>query len=365
MNLTLNKTAKLMAGLCVAAIMAFQPLAASAESMAGKTITLIHNASPGGSTGLGAQILANYWSKAIEGEPTMIVQSVPGGALTKGINQARNAKPDGTTIGYVAWSGSTRILDDPALQIPFEKLGLIGGVGGTSQMISIRTDAGDGISNPGDFAKLDEVVFGGYSVKSMPSMSFAAAFDLLGLDWTFVSGFFGDTKISAAQMRGEIEAGMSTASYYRTQLKDGAVADGEIMPVFYLGAPTADGKDIVKTDAYGEIALPFSEYYRNITGKDPSGPEWELIKFNGTNHEPVIWLIFAPEGTPDETMKTLRNAFVKASTDPAYIAEATKLYGAEPLITSGQAIIDRVKSVQGTTEEMKDILRTYIAKLKG
>lgn len=359
------KTARVFAGVGVAALMALQPLSASAESMAGKTITIIHNASPGGSTGLGSQILANYWSKAIEGSPTMVVQSVPGGALTKGIHAAMNSKADGTTLGYVAWSGSTRILDEPALQIKFEKLGLIGGVGGTSQMITVRTDTGSGVKNAEDFVKLGKIKFGGYSVKSMPSMAFAAAFDMLGMEWSFVSGFFGDTKINAAQLRGEIEAGMSTASYFRTQLKDGVVKDGEVLPLFYLGHPNEAGTGIIKTDAYGDVAIPFDEFYRNATGKEPSGPAWDLIKFNGTNHEPVVWLIFAPEGTTDDTLKTLREGFEAAVTDPGYIAESTKLFGTAPLITRGQDIIDNVNDVQNTSDEMKDILRGYIDRLKG
>ena len=365
MNLTLNKTTKLMAGLCVAALMTVGSISASAESLAGKTITLIHNASPGGSTGLGAQVLANFWSKAIEGQPIMIVQSVPGGALTKGIHAAMNAKADGTTLAYVAWSGSTRILDDPALQIPFKKLGLIGGIGGGSQMISVSTDMGDGIESADQFVKLEEITFGGYSAKSMPSLAFAAAFDLLGMDWSFVSGFRGGGKIAAAQARGEIDVGMATANYFNTQLKDGAVADGDILPLFYLGAPTADGKDIVSSDAFGDIPVSFSEYYRGITGKDPSGPAWDLIKFNGTNHEPVTWLIFAPEGTPADTLKMLRDAFASVAKDPAYIDGTAKVLGGTPIITYGQGIIDKVNSVQDTPEEMKEIIRTYIAKLKG
>lgn len=364
-NKLIAKTARKIAGVGVAALMAMQPFVVSAESMAGKTITLIHNASPGGSTGLGSQILANYWSKAIEGSPTMIVQSVPGGALTKGIHAAMNSKADGTTLGYVAWSGSTRILDDPALQIKFEKLGLIGGVGGTSQMITVRTDTGDGVKNAEDFVKLGKIKFGGYSVKSMPSMSFAAAFDMLGLEWSFVSGFFGDTKIAAAQLRGEIEAGMTTASYFRTQLKDGVVKDGEVLPLFYLGHPNEAGTGILKTDAYGDVAIPFDEFYRNATGKEPSGPSWELIKFNGTNHEPVIWLIFAPENTPADMLRTLRDGFEAAVTSTGYIEETTKLFGTAPLVTRGQAIIDKVNDVQSTSDEMKDILRGYIHRLKG
>lgn len=365
MKLNLNKTTKLMAGLCVAALMTVGSIAASAESLAGKTITLIHNASPGGSTGLGAQVLANYWSKAIEGEPTMIVQSVPGGALTKGIHAAMNARADGTTLAYVAWSGSTRILDEGALKINFEKLGLIGGIGGGSQMISVTTDLDGGVHSPEDFMNLKGFRFGGYSTKSMPSLAFAAAFDMLGLDWSFVSGFRGGGKIAAAHARGEIDVGMATSSYFKTQLQDGVVKDGVTLPLFHLGAPTADGKDIEKTDAFGDVAIPFSEFYRNVTGKDPSGPEWELIKFNGTSHEPVTWLVFAPEGTPADTLKILRDAFETVANDPKYLQETANVLGSTPNVTYGQAIIDKINNVQQTSDEMKDLIRSYIAKLNG
>lgn len=365
MKLSLNKSTKLMAGLCVAALMTVGSISASAESLAGKTITLIHNASPGGSTGLGAQVLANHWSKAIEGSPTMIVQSVPGGALTKGIHAAMNAKADGTTLAYVAWSGSTRILDEPPLAIEFEKLGLIGGIGGGSQMISVTTDFAGGVHSAEDFLKLEGFKFGGYSTKSMPSLAFAAAFDMLGLDWSFVSGFRGGGKIAAAHARGEIDVGMATSNYFQTQLEGGSVKDGVTLPLFYFGAPTADGKDLMKSEAFGDTAIPFSEFYRNATGKDPSGPEWDLIKFNGTSHEPVTWLVFAPEGTPADTLKNLRDAFASVAKDPTYLEETANVLGSAPNITYGQAIIDKVNNVQDTSDEMKDLIRSYIAKLQG
>src|SRR5690606_27238153 len=88
--------------------------------LAGRTVTLIHNVAPGGATALTAQLAADAWARTMAGNPTIIVQSVEGGALSRGIHQVMNSRPDGLTVGWLAWDGSTRVLDPAELQIPFD-----------------------------------------------------------------------------------------------------------------------------------------------------------------------------------------------------------------------------------------------------
>jgi tripartite-type tricarboxylate transporter receptor subunit TctC len=93
-------------GVCLAGVAALAVTAASVAhaqviDLKGQTVTLIHNAAPGGSTGLGAQIAAEAWSKTMAGNPTIVVQSVEGGALARGIRQVMSSRPDGRTLGGV------------------------------------------------------------------------------------------------------------------------------------------------------------------------------------------------------------------------------------------------------------------------
>ena len=67
-----------------------------------RTVTIVVPAGLGASLGLYGRLLAEHWGKHIPGNPTVIVQSRPGGGGTKGAAYVYNAAPkDGTTVAEV------------------------------------------------------------------------------------------------------------------------------------------------------------------------------------------------------------------------------------------------------------------------
>ena len=67
-----------------------------------RTVTVVVPAGLGASLGLYGRLLAEHWGKHIPGNPTVIVQSRPGGGGTKGAAYVYNAAPkDGTTVAEV------------------------------------------------------------------------------------------------------------------------------------------------------------------------------------------------------------------------------------------------------------------------
>lgn len=338
------------------------PLSANAQDMAGKTITLIHNASPGGATGVGAEVAAQAWAKAIPGNPEMIVQAVPGGALTKGINAVKNARPDGTTLGWVAWQGSTRILDPEELQFDWNEFGIIGGVGGASFFVVLNSELGDSIEAIADSG--ETVTFGGFNTKSSSSMQTAAAFDLLGVKWKFASGFAGGGPLLAAMGRGEIDGYPVTAVNYQTEFKEGGLKDGTAIGPWHYGFLDDSGEHMVPDPAYGTQVPVFDQFYKESTGEEPSGDAWEMIKFHAAVSSPVNWLVMAPPGTSEEDLKMFRESFAEAMTSPEYIEEATRVYGAPPNVELTDDMLSIVEQVTTTSEEMKDILRSYIDRME-
>lgn len=364
MRSLLSNTSRLALGAGVAIVAAaLMPAAVNAQSMAGKTITLIHNASPGGSTGLGAQVAADAWAKAIEGNPTFVVQSVAGGALTKGINSVMNARPNGTTLGWLAWQGSTRILDVPELQVAFDEFGVIGGVGGANFFVAASKDTGDGISSETDIVDVDKVTFGGFSVKSGASQQTAAAFDMLDVDWKFASGFRGGGPLLAALGRGEIDAYPATATSYGKDYKDGLIADGDAFALWHYGPIDADG-NMVADPAFGGVVPTFVEFYEAQTGNKPEGNEWDVIKFHSEVSNPVNWLVVAPPGTSDEMLAMFRESFAKAVASEDFQEAALKVFGSPPNILLADEAVALVSNVKNTSEEMKTLLKEYIERME-
>jgi tripartite-type tricarboxylate transporter receptor subunit TctC len=337
------------------------PGAAEVIDLSGETVTIVHNASPGGATGLSAQVLADAWAKTMEGDPTVVVQAVPGGALTKGINQVMNARPNGLTIGYLAWQGSTRILDPEPLQIPFQDFGMIGGVGGANFFLHVDSE----VAESGDaFAELDAFSFGGFSPKSAPSMQTAGALDLLGIDWNFVSGFGGDGPLLAAMERGEVDGYAATAVIYNAQLKDGPIADGESIGVWHFGFPTEEG-GMAPDPAFGGEIPTLAEYLEQQTGEAPSGPAWDMIMFHARVSAPVSWIVVAPPGTPAAHVEMLQRSFVEAVESEEYQAQAAQVFRGAPNIEYADEMTAIVEEVQGTSEELKETMRDYISRMEG
>src|SRR6266702_5440599 len=67
-----------------------------------KTIRVIRGGEPGGTGDLQARALIPFLKKHIPGDPTIIVENMPGAAGRKAVNHIySSAKPDGLTIGAV------------------------------------------------------------------------------------------------------------------------------------------------------------------------------------------------------------------------------------------------------------------------
>src|ERR1051326_3322489 len=69
----------------------------------GKQITLIVSYGPGGGYDVYARVLARYMTKYIPGNPTIVIQNMPGAGSLRGANFIYNAAPkDGTAFGIFA-----------------------------------------------------------------------------------------------------------------------------------------------------------------------------------------------------------------------------------------------------------------------
>lgn len=349
----------LLAATALASGLAAVPASAQEIDLAGRTVTIVHNASPGGATGLSAQLVADAWSRTMAGEPTIVVQSVEGGALSRGILHVMNARPDGRTLGWLAWQGSTRILDPDEQQIPFEEFGLIGGVGGATFILHASVDPEKGMTAADDVPSLEHFTFGGFSARSAASIRTAAVMDMLGVDYTFVSGFAGDTPLEAARQRGEIDGFPVTAVYYNRTLVPGPIADGTAVPVFYFSGPNEDGTGLA-VDPQVPGVEPFDVWYARVTGKAPEGPNWDMIQYHGRVTDPINWLVVAPPGTPEEHLQMLRETFAEATQDPEFLAEAERVLGQVPTISYHEDVEAIVAEIQATPEELRTLMRDYI-----
>jgi tripartite-type tricarboxylate transporter receptor subunit TctC len=89
----------------------------------GKTITVIQSGEPGGSGDLRTKSVIAALSKQIPGNPTIIMQYMPGGGGLKAANHMfRNARPDGLTIGRIGPGHvQSAVMGDPGVSFDIDQ----------------------------------------------------------------------------------------------------------------------------------------------------------------------------------------------------------------------------------------------------
>jgi hypothetical protein len=111
----------------------------------GKTITIVQGRDPGGTGDLRVRALVPFLQKYIPGNPTIIMEFVPGGGSRKAANQVyRSSRPDGLTIGNLS-SGmvSLAILGESGVLYDIDKFHYLGSPYSSYHSVFVtRKDAG-------------------------------------------------------------------------------------------------------------------------------------------------------------------------------------------------------------------------------
>lgn len=353
------KTLKPVLGLAWAmAALALAPTA-SAQSYEGETIEIVYNTGPGSAVGLTAQLVAQHLGKHIEGQPEVVAVSMPGGALLKGIQYVNTAKPDGNTLGWLAWGGSTRVLDPEPLRVKFHEMGILGGLS-TQWVTHARTDIGGGLGSGADFAALETVTHGGISPNVSTDLRMAASLDLLGINMDYVGGHKGGADVLAALRRGEVQTRNGTTSNYLTAVVPDLVDSGEVVGVFYWGQPTGDGELAVPALA----PLPtFYDYVVAHRGAPPSGPSYDFLRYMTRTSDGMAWLFATPPNVPENRQAQLSAAFDALFEDPDFVESATRILATAPEHVPREDAIEIVNEVRDVSPEIVETMKHYIAAL--
>ena len=118
----------IIAALLLAALL-FPPLAVGQQNFfQGKTITIIQGRDPGGTGDLRVRALVPFLQKYIPGNPTIVMEFMPGGGSRKAANHIfRTSRPDGLTIGnFSSAMVSLAILGESGVLYDIDKFHYLG-----------------------------------------------------------------------------------------------------------------------------------------------------------------------------------------------------------------------------------------------
>ena len=66
-----------------------------------KPITIVVGSAPGGGYDVFARIVARFVGKYLPGNPSFVIQNIPGGGQLRGLRAAMRSTPDGLTLGVL------------------------------------------------------------------------------------------------------------------------------------------------------------------------------------------------------------------------------------------------------------------------
>jgi tripartite-type tricarboxylate transporter receptor subunit TctC len=295
-----------------------------AADFAGERIDWIIPFSEGGGSDTWARFFAPQLSKALPGQPVVVVKNIPGGGSTIGANQFQSrARPDGLTI--LGTSGSTQfpyLLEDRRVKYEYKDWIPVM-ASPTGGVVYVAPDLG--IKSAAEMGKLKgmRLLYGSQGATSLDLVPLLA-FQLLELEVKAVFGMKGRGEGRLAFERGEMNIDYQTSSAYLTKVVP-LIEAGKAVPMFSWGALDDDG-NLVRDPTFPDLPH-FAEVYAQVMGKKPAGQAFDAWKAFFISGFAAQKLVFLPKGTPDDIVAAYRAAFSKVISRPGFMQEAEQVLG--------------------------------------
>jgi tripartite-type tricarboxylate transporter receptor subunit TctC len=326
---------------------------APATSFAGKTVTILVPYTAGGTADVHARQLAMFLGKHIPGNPTVVVQNMPGAGGILGENWVYNAAPrDGTVIGqFVFPSIHTQSMFHPEeVQFELAKLRWLGGVGEPTVTYA-RPELG--IKSGEELPRVTQKIFiGDTSPDSTRGMLARLLLRLLEKDHQFITGYGSSADMRAALRRGELHLTWEGMTAYSQSVKSLA-EQGLVVPVAQDGV-LQDGQ-IVR-----HPLLPDLPTYAEVAVRARGEAVKQRIEYRAMELVASIrailqgW-VYAPT-VPDATYATMAGAFESMLADEEFLQGYEKLVGFKPLFLDSAQTQRLAESVAGLLQREPDAI---------
>jgi tripartite-type tricarboxylate transporter receptor subunit TctC len=341
----------LLASLAITAQARAEPVA---DFYRGRTIALIVGYGPGGGYDLFARLMARHLGHHIPGNPSVVVQNMPGAGSLRAANFLYTVAPrDGATIGSFA-------RDVPLLAIlrtnaaavfdprKFTWLGSSSDPSQDAYLLMVRKDAPvssiEEARRPGG----PPIVLGGTAEGATGSDVPLVLRDALGLNLKLVTGYPDNPAIFLAVDRGEVNGRTVDLSTMRSLRPEWISPNGGMRALVQFARATRH-PDFADVPTGHELAL----------GDDGRA----LIELAELSYK--MWRPFAaPPGVPAERAEALRQAFAAVHNDREYLEDAARLgFGVSSI--GGADVLQAIDRIAATPSAILDHMRRLMMGGKG
>jgi tripartite-type tricarboxylate transporter receptor subunit TctC len=271
-----------------------------------------------------ARITAPFLEEELPNNPTVVVENVTGGGGVRGVTQAFNADPDGTTL--TIWDAYQAASQQIGRDVPFDvrEMSILGALTQSPNALIAMNDA-----NVEDFAdfvdRIDEFTFATQGVGTIAHTAVPMLGELTGLFYADEPNFvhYGGTGPALGGLeRGETDLFMVGTSTSGAKVVD--ALDSEMVICF------ANEDD--------EQAQPFTDVAQQFLGDIDMGGDTLQTYADLTTFRRFV---AGPPGVPDSVLSTQREAFqsIVSSDD----RKSTYQERGRPIINPGDA--DQVRDV--------------------
>jgi tripartite-type tricarboxylate transporter receptor subunit TctC len=329
------------------ALLAASPARADAlvDFYRGKSIRLIIGAAAGGGYDIPGRLLATHMPRHIPGNPSIVVENMPGATSLIMTNYLYARAPkDGTAMGMpnnnVPLEPRLKLLSKDGGNVSFD-IGKFGWVGSPVQEPQILFTLASAASSFEDL-KTRKVVLGATG-RSADNFSLPFMLNqLLGAKTEIVTGYTGQNDIFIAVDRGEVQ-GNSTGLTNLLVTKPDWVRDGRVKILVQFGATRAAEIPDVPT----AIELAHDESVRS------------MFRFFAKKFQ-MARPIALPPDVPADRVQALQQAFNATMQDKAFLTDAHRI-GLEINPVSGPEISQLIAEIQSAPESIVQRIRSVLS----
>lgn len=313
---------------------------AISDFYSGKVVTILIGHPPGGSYDLYAQLISQHFGKHIPGNPSVIVQGMPGGGGSLAAAYFNTKAPkDGTMVALLPESlAHTQILEPDRSRWDVSKMRYIGRAADVTSVMMARKDSP--VKTIADSLKTESnVSCSGRTTSS--AQTGAVLKSLIGSKFNMVCGYDSATASALAIFRGEADLTTTVWANWSVNYAQ-QLAAGDIVPVVQFAAKRLP--DLPDTPTAIELT------------ENPA--KKQALEFFGAGGDIGRSLMLPPE-TPDDKFEALSTAFDDLMKDPDFLADAKNR--AIPIAPATAAEVNEtVKKIFATPPEVVAVLQSAI-----
>lgn len=297
------RIAAMIAGLMAAAIGGVGDSARAEDAAAfyaGRQINFIIPTTAGGGFDLYSRMLMEYMRKYIPGQPTIVMQNVPGAGGVRAANYVSSVAPrDGSVFGMpLSNIPLAEALDPDAVKYHSVAFSWIGTITPETEVLAVWRNTG--VASIED-SRNKELAIGATGKLGTLALNAGLVKALLGSKFKIILGYPAGNEVNLAMENGEVQGRTNQWTSWKSQ-RSRWIEDGLLNYLVQIGPR--------------EKELPQVPSFLDLV-KTPR--ERAMVRLLQSN-QLVGRSIYAPPGIPADRLAALRNAFDKTMRDPEFLA---------------------------------------------